>query len=119
MIFLVIRTHLKELQKILKTGSIMMRSDTQYNLLFLEIPNRERRTLSLGKTANRDFLNSENYLPFYLGVDTAGDPVKNDLAKFSLVRIFGNSNSGITTLLNTMLAIMLLAPTVTECLVIE
>lgn len=113
-ISLIIRAHLAELQKIIKTGSIMMRSAPQYNLLFLEIPNRERRTLNLGKAANRDFLNSEIYLPFYLGVDTAGDPVKNDLVKFSLVQIIGNSKSGITTLLNTMLATMLLARSPSE-----
>lgn len=105
----IIKTHLEEFQKILGTESIMMRAVPQYNLLHLEVPNRNRKTVTLGETANRDFFNSKKHLPFYLGVDTAGDPVMNDLAIFSLVKIFGNSNSGRTTLINTLLASILLA----------
>ncbi len=74
----------------------------------LEIPNRERETVSLGELlASNSFAHAKSLLTLSMGKDISGVPIVADLAKMPHALVAGTTGSGKSVAINTMILSLL------------
>jgi S-DNA-T family DNA segregation ATPase FtsK/SpoIIIE len=83
------------------------------NLVGFEVPNKVLATIGLGQVLTKSQALS-NSLPIALGVDTVGDPKIFDLAKMPHLLIAGQTGSGKSICLNTIILSLLFTKTPDE-----
>ncbi len=75
----------------------------------VEVPSPARRTVRISEIVRQEAYDSKNYgLPLFLGVDTEGAPVVEDLARMPHLLVAGTTGSGKSVCINTILASFLL-----------
>ena len=75
----------------------------------VEVPSPARRTVRISEIVRQEAYDSKNYgLPLFLGVDTEGAPVVEDLARMPHLLVAGTTGSGKSVCVNTILASFLL-----------
>jgi len=75
----------------------------------VEVPSPARRTVRISEIVREEAYDSKNYgLPLFLGVDTEGAPVVEDLARMPHLLVAGTTGSGKSVCINTILASFLL-----------
>jgi S-DNA-T family DNA segregation ATPase FtsK/SpoIIIE len=75
----------------------------------VEVPSPARRTVRLSAVVKEDAYDIKNYgLPLFLGVDTEGSAIVEDLAKMPHLLVAGTTGSGKSVCVNTILASFLL-----------
>ena len=110
-----ISTFSNDLQMALQAKSLRILSPIPgKNVMGIEVPNANRRTVSLREVAERPEWKSatqKQALPMLLGMDVSGNPVIADLAKMPHILIAGTTGSGKSVCLNSILAGLLLSRT--------
>jgi len=75
----------------------------------VEVPSPARRTVRISEIVREDAYDSKSFgLPLFLGVDTEGAPVVEDLARMPHLLVAGTTGSGKSVCINTILASFLL-----------
>ena len=75
----------------------------------VEVPNSKRRIVRMRELISADIYDKEKYgLPLCLGMDTEGTPIIGDLTKMPHLLIAGQTGSGKSVCINTILASLLL-----------
>ncbi len=110
-----ISTYSNDLQMALQARSLRILSPIPgKNVMGIEVPNGNRRTVSLREVAERPEWKAavqKFALPMLLGMDVSGNPVIADLAKMPHILIAGTTGSGKSVCLNSILAGFMLART--------
>ncbi len=110
-----ISTYSNDLQMALQARSLRILSPIPgKNVMGIEVPNGNRRTVSLREVAERPEWKAavqKLALPMLLGMDVSGNPVIADLAKMPHILIAGTTGSGKSVCLNSILAGFMLSRT--------
>lgn len=110
-----ISTFSNDLQMALQAKSLRILSPIPgKNVMGIEVPNGNRRTVSLREVAERPEWKAAAQkfaLPMLIGMDVSGNPVLADLAKMPHILIAGTTGSGKSVCLNSILAGFMLSRT--------
>ncbi len=110
-----ISTFSNDLQMALQAKSLRILSPIPgKNVMGIEVPNGNRRTVSLREVAERPEWKAASQkfaLPMLIGMDVSGNPVLADLAKMPHILIAGTTGSGKSVCLNSILAGFMLSRT--------
>lgn len=75
----------------------------------IEVPNKKRRVVRFSELINQDAYDTDKAaLPLFLGMDAEGEPVVEDMAKMPHLLIAGQTGSGKSVCINTIIASLLL-----------
>jgi S-DNA-T family DNA segregation ATPase FtsK/SpoIIIE len=75
----------------------------------VEVPNSKRRVVRFSELITKEAYDSKHFaLPLFLGMDAEGNPVVEDLARMPHVLIAGQTGSGKSVCINTIIASLLL-----------
>ena len=93
----------------LKVDSIFIHPVSGKRALGVQVPNRSRETVFLGDiVAGESFRNATSPLTFAMGKDLSGDPISEDLAKMPHLLVAGQTGSGKSVAINSLLCSIIL-----------
>lgn len=90
----------------LKVESVIFGLTPEKGSISIEVPNKQRQAVPFGNVISFDMA-KENQLPLYLGVDTSGEPVVENLVEMPHLLIAGATGAGKSVGINTILASVL------------
>lgn len=96
----------------LKVDSVFVHPVSGKTVVGIQVPNSEPQTVSFGELVhNHDFRESQSPLTFVLGKNLKGDPIVQDLASLPHLLMAGQTGSGKSVAINSLICSLLMKAT--------